>query len=141
MSPPRIADMLKKHLLAEVIHAEWELVDEWKDPRPEPVRPAQPGSEQEGGRPRALSPFSDLGTVTGSMGASVAGSGATSPDEVRNVSPTSQRQMSGRGKPLAETVVLGEESFANLDYVGAETAAGQRQPGINGWTRVKPRPQ
>lgn len=131
MSPPRIADMLKKHLLAEVIHAEWELVDEWKDSQPEP-------ENDEGGRPGALSPFSDLGTVAGSA----VGSGATSPDDVRNVSPTSQRQMSRKWKPiLAETVLLGGESFASLDGVAAETAAGQRKPGTNGWTRVKPRPQ
>lgn len=132
MSPPRIADMLKKHLLAEVIHAEWELVDEWKDFQPEPE------NELEAGRPGALSPFSDFGAVVDS----IAESGATIPYDVRNISPTSQRQISRRGQPLmAETVLLGGESFASLDGVAAETTAGERKPGTNGWTRVKPRPQ
>lgn len=129
MSPPRIADQLKKHLMAEVIHAEWELVDEWKDAKDEN------GKADEGGRAGALSPFSDLGTV--------AGSGATSPDEVRNI-VIQRQQPSGRTQSVAgvaETVLLGGESFASLNDAVAESRTAERMPGINGWTRVKPRPQ
>lgn len=130
MSPPRIVDQLKKHLLAEVIHAEWEMVDEWKEAQADEANAA----DDTGPRKRALSPFSDLGTV--------AGSGETSPDEPR-AAPPSQRQNSRRSIPanLADTVSLGGQSFATLTDVMVEPRAEGRRTGSNGWTRVKPRPQ
>ena len=130
MSPPRIADQLKKHLLAEVIHAEWELVDEWKEAQADEANTA----DDTGPNKRALSPFSDLGTV--------AGSGGTSPDEPRTA-PPSQRQNSRRSIPahLADTVLLGGQSLATLADVMVEPRAEGRRTGTNGWTRVKPRPQ
>lgn len=130
MSPPRIADQLKKHLLAEVIHAEWELVDEWKEAQAEYANIAEGAAPRE----RALSPFSDLGTV--------AGSGGTSPDEPRSAPPR-QRQLSQRSIPphLADTLLLGGESFASLADATVEPREEGRKTGTNGWTRVKPRPQ
>lgn len=108
----KVADQLKKHLAAEAIKAEWELVDEFKEDASQPSSLTTNGFiENRGGA------FSDA------------------------ASDRSRATNFGLISDVTETTFLGG-SFASLEDTSPPVPSNRdRKQGVNGWTKVKPRPK
>lgn len=109
--PVKVADQLRKNLLAEVVGAEWELVDDWNENNPGAgggvKKEHRQGKETDGGR-------GETAKVTGER------------DQTRVLN-------AGRG-----TAFLGD-SFANMGTDATPDEPEGRKQGTSGWTKLKPR--
>jgi flagellin-like hook-associated protein FlgL len=114
LSPLKIADQLRKNLLAEVVGAEWELVDGWKSDGVETGTNGKRGDTGNKATDDGRSDTTKEGTTTGKT-----------------------RITNG----ARETMLLGE-SFAHMGLDGTfdQPLGENRRQGTSGWTKVKPRP-
>ncbi len=110
LNPIKLADQLKTHLMAEVIHAEWEMIDKHKS--------------------EALKGIKGPSVVENDA-VDTPSNGPSQQSKPTNFMPTSAG---------TETVLLGGSfaSLDDVSVVGSPDS--QRKPGKNGWTRVKQRP-
>lgn len=108
----KIADQLKKHLAAEAIKAEWELVDEWKSDAS--------NQDRNGAEPKSRDEYPADGMSDAA-------------------SDRSRATNFGLISDVTETTFLGG-SFASLD-ASRLPHTRERKQGVNGWTKLKSRPK